>query len=346
MNRLSRRAFMLTASAACVSAGSRPARPAEPGLLPLRIEVPSAENLQFLTLWVALGSDAFARHGLAPKILVAPSPRQTGDALLRGDAEITVLPPPMFLGMMAEDKPIRLFASLLANEPINLVVRKEIAAQRNFRTGAGLREKLAALRGLRTGLAPEVAPRLRAIYAAAGLNADRELMFVTIPGPQQVQALADAKIDMLFAHTPYLETALVRYGAVLAVNASDGEIAGLANGQIHALAATRDIVAHHRDLVQRATAAIADAESVIHTGSDGGLNALLKYRGNGLDRQLARATMAVYSPAVPQTPRISIAGILRDRNIYPAHPRAPDFSIVRAADFVDNSFADAVRTGN
>jgi hypothetical protein len=37
----------------------------------------------------------------------------------------------MFLGMMAEDKPILLFASLLANEPINLVLRKSIADARS-----------------------------------------------------------------------------------------------------------------------------------------------------------------------------------------------------------------------
>lgn len=200
----------------------------------------SRDNLQFLALWIAIGSGAFERQGLAAQILIAPSPRQTGEMLLGGKAEMALLPPPMFLGMMAEDKPIRLFASLLANEPLNLVVRRQIAEQRKFTLSAPLRQKLVQLHGLRVGLAPEVAPRLRAIYSVSGLNAAGELSFVTIPGPQQVDAFADDKGDVLFAHTPYLETVLVRYGAVLAVNASDGEISGLADGQIHALATTRE----------------------------------------------------------------------------------------------------------
>lgn len=126
----------------------------EAEITPVIIEVPSGENLQFLTLWVAVGSGAFDRVGLAPKIVVAPSPRQTGERLLRGDADVALLPPPMFLGMMAEDRPIRLFASLLANEPINLVVRRQIAEQRKFMPSAPSREKLSLLHGLKVGLVP------------------------------------------------------------------------------------------------------------------------------------------------------------------------------------------------
>jgi len=336
---------MLTLSAGCATCVTAPAAH-EAEITPVIIEVPSRDNLQFLTLWVAIGSGAFDRQGLAPKIVVAQSPRQTGEMLLRGDADVALLPPPMFLGMMAEGKPIRLFASLLANEPINLVVSRQIAEQRKFMPSAPLREKLGLLHGLKVGLAPEVAPRLRAIYSSAGLNAAEELTFVTIPGPQQVQAFADGKVDVLFAHTPYLETVLVRYGAMLAVNTSDGEIAGLADGQIHALATTRELIAQRRDLFLRVTGAIADAERIIHSSGRSAFVALMKYGANRLDPQLAAATIAVYSPAVPRDPEISIPGILRDRTIYPAHPRAPDFAIVRVQDFVDDGFAKSVRTGN
>jgi len=45
-------------------------------------------------------------------------------------------------------------------------------------------------------------------------------------------------------------------------------------------------------------------------------------------------------PAVPQTPRISVTGIERDVTLYPAHPVAPDFSRVKATDYVAAQFAD------
>jgi len=41
--------------------------------------------------------------------------------------------------------------------------------------------------------------------------------------------------------------------------------------------------------------------------------------------------VGVYGPAVPTTPKISLAGIVRDATRYPAHPRPPDFSRVNPA---------------
>src|ERR1700688_4928986 len=179
---------------------------------PIRIEVPSNKNLQFFTLWVALGAGYFQQEGLEPKILVDTTPRSAGQLLFGGQAEIALLPPPMFLGMMAEDKPILLFASLLANEPINLALRKSVADARHLTAHAGLRERLQAIRGLKVGLAGEVAPRLRALFASAGMNADKDVQLITISGPDQVKAFTDGRIDVLFAHTPYLETVLVQHG--------------------------------------------------------------------------------------------------------------------------------------
>src|SRR6185436_11833222 len=96
----------------------------------------------------------------------ARAPRTTGERLFKDEVDVALLPPPMFLGMMAEDKPIVLFASLLANEPINLIVRKEIAQARKLSAAASLPERLQAMKGLRIGLASEVSPRLRALAAS------------------------------------------------------------------------------------------------------------------------------------------------------------------------------------
>jgi ABC-type nitrate/sulfonate/bicarbonate transport system substrate-binding protein len=210
-------------------------------LAPVRIEVPSDSNRQFFALWVAIGAGAFAREGLKPQILVADSPRDTGGMLMRGDADVALLPPPMFLGMMAEDKPVRLFASLLAGEPINLVARADVARARKFSRAMPLRARLRAMKGLRIGLAVEVAPRLRAIFAAAGMDAERDAKLVTIDGPDQVAAFEKGDVDVLFAHTPYLETVLVKDQAVLIADTSGGEVAALADGQIHALATTASL---------------------------------------------------------------------------------------------------------
>jgi NitT/TauT family transport system substrate-binding protein len=308
-------------------------------LTPVRIEVPGAKNLQFFNLWVALGAGYFQQEGLDARILVARGPRTTGELLFKGEADAALLPPPMFLGMMAEGKPIVLFASLLANEPINLIVRKEIAAERKLSSATSLAGRLQAIKGLRIGLASEVSPRLRALAVSANVDADKDFRLTVVPGPDQLEAFATGRVDALFAHTPYLETALVQQGAVLVAETSGGEVSELANGQIHALATTRAIAKNNAKLIQSVTRAIYRAQRLIHSDPKATVDALLA-SGVASDRALTEALVAVYGQAVPPTPKISLSGIERDAILYPAHPRAPDFAHVHASDFVAPEFAE------
>jgi NitT/TauT family transport system substrate-binding protein len=309
---------------------------------PVRIEVPNTGNLQFITLWVAVGAGYFQQEGLEPEILAAPNPRSVGQRLLKGEADAALLPPPMFLGMMAEEKPILLFASLLANEPINLIVREDVAASRQFVLRASLRERLDKMRGLRIGLAGEVSPRLRALFAAAGMNADKDVQLVTVAGPDQVQAFTDGKVEALFAHTPYLETALVQHHAVLVADNSGGEVAELSDGQIHALATTRQEARDKPQIIAAVTRAIARAQKLIHSDPKATVNAMLASGFAHASREQLETIAAIYAPAVPRTPKISLAGIMRDAALYPAHPRAPDFTRTKLDDYVAAQFAERV----
>ena len=208
-----------------------------------------------------------------------------------------------------------LFASLLANEPINLVLRKDIAEARRLSARASLPARVQAIKGIRIGLASEVTPRLRALAKTAGLDADKDFRLVTVPGPGQVQAFADGTVDALFAHTPYLETMLVKYGAVLLVQTSSGEVPELADGQIHALATTRARAAENPDLLRRVARAIYAAQTLIHADPKATVDAIIASGAAApagatkADRAMVEAIVAVYGPAVPQTPKISLAGL-------------------------------------
>ncbi len=323
--------FAVLASTSVIASAAQPA--------PIRIEVPHTDNMQFFTLWVALGAHFFEAEGLQPKLVVDATPRDAGQKLMNGEADVALLQPPMFLGMMAEEKPIVLFASLLANEPINLVVRKDVADARNLSSAGSVKARLQAIKGLRVGVAGEPPPRLRALFRSAGMDADKDVRLVIVRAPEQVQALADGKVDALFAHTPYLETALVKYRALLLVETSSGEVRELSDGQVHALATTRATMRDNPALIDAATRAITRAERLIRTDPKATVDAVLSSGTAGRERPLVEAIVAVYRAAVPVTPAISLKGIERDAVLYPAHPRAPDFTRVKAADFVAPEFA-------
>jgi hypothetical protein len=93
------------------------------------------------------------------------------------------------------------------------------------------------------------------------LDADRDIELVIVDGPGQVEALADKKVDGLFAHTPCLETAIVNYHAVLVADTSGGEAPELTDGQIHTLATTRQNAAQKQDMIAAVTRAIYRAET-------------------------------------------------------------------------------------
>ncbi len=330
---LSRRATIL----GLLTASAAPLRAA--GLVPLRIEVPNVRNLQFFSLWVALGAKLFEGEGFSPQILPAPQPRSVGGRLFTGEADVAVLPPPMYLGMMAEGKPIRLFANLFANEPINLVLRKDVAARLKIPSSAPLREKLQALKGLKVGVAGEPPPRLHAMFAAGAMDAKTDVEIVIVPGPGQVAAIRDRAVDALFAHTPYLETAMVEHGAVLIVDTSGGEVPGLAGGQIHALGATAMRIAENPAMILAATRAIARAQRLAHSDLPATVDALIASGATNAARPQVEAIAAIYADAVPLAPHISIPGIRRAAELYPAHPRHPDFSRTGPEAFVARDFA-------
>ena len=307
---------------------------------PVRIGVPERENIQYISLWVALGAGYLQAEGLDPELVVAPVPNQSGQLLLDHQADVALLQPPVYLGLIAQQRPIVLFASLLANDPINLIVRSDVAAARKLDPRAPLVERLKALKGLRVGVANEPPRRLRVLLAQAGMDADRDIQMTIVPGELQLEAFSIGRVDALYTHTPFLEEALVNLGAVLMVNQSAGEIAPLSNGQIHTMGAMREYADEHPDVLLAVTRAIARAEDLLHRDGDAAAQALAKSGVPVPSPKHLATIVGLYRAAVPRTPAVSAAGVERDAVLYPARPAMPDFSRVHAADFLAPAFAE------
>jgi NitT/TauT family transport system substrate-binding protein len=307
---------------------------------PVRIGIPERNNLQYLAFWVAQGAGLFKAEGLDVEIVVPDAPNQSGMILMQKRVDVSLLQPPVYLGLIAEQHPFALFASLLANEPINLIVRADVAAKLKLDPKAPLADRLKAINGLRIGVAPEPPRRLRVLYTYAGMDADRDLRIVTRRADDQIEALTTDAVDALYTHTPILEDAIVRLGAVLLVNQSSGEVPPLANGQVHTLGATKAFIAAHPDIIRRVTRAIWRAQELIHRDTNAAVGALVKAGIESPSPKHLETIVNLYRPAIPLTPRVSAQLVERNATLYPARPTMPDFAKVRAADFVDPSFAD------
>jgi NitT/TauT family transport system substrate-binding protein len=309
--------------------------------------VPNGQNLQWMNFWVALGAGFFADERLdVNTMLAAQSDEENAPgaqrALFDGSADIAVLPRPQFLMAVARGRPVLAFANLLGNDPINLVVQRRIAEERGLSEKLSLADRLNGLRGLRVGVAPGPPVRLKVLLATVGLNADSDIEMVLVPGPAQNDFFGHQRVDAIYAHTPYLETALVEQGGVLLVNQSAGEVAELANRQIHMLVTTQAYAAANPDVLLRVVRAIHRAQQMIHSDRDGTLAAI---RRSGVELRAPGALetlVDIYEPAIPTTPEVSAEGAMRELALYPSRREPLDLGNVDFTPFVDNTFVERV----
>ena len=306
------------------------------GLTPVRVVVPTADNLQHMSFWIALGAGYFNDEGLDVQVIVPPIPMGTGNFLLQGRADVAVMPPPMFLPMIEQESPIVIFGDLLQNDQINLVVRPEVMAERGLSTDMPVEERLQGISGLKVGVAPGPPTRLRVLFDSVGLNADSDIEMVILHGGEQNPAYEDGLVGALYAHTPYLEHALVRQGAVILVNQSAGEVPELGGvRQSHALVTTRAYAADDREVVVKVIRAVQRAQELAHSDLAATVQAVLDSGVPDLERELVETIVAIYAPAIPLTPVVSSAGVARAVELFPAHIDPPDLSGVDLDSYVD-----------
>jgi ABC-type nitrate/sulfonate/bicarbonate transport system substrate-binding protein len=304
----------------------------------LHVIVPDAHNLQDLSFWVAEGAGYFHDEGVDLTLDVPATPGETVELLARADAQVAVLPPPLYLDQIAAQTSWRLVANLMRNDPMNIVVRRSVVAARKIPLTGPVAERLRALRGVKIAVPPGPASRFRALVAAAGLDAAKDFQVVTMMGDEENEALASGRVDALFAHTPFLERALVDQDAVMVVNQSAGELPRVAFRQIHALVVRAEFAAQNPKLVSALCRAIARAERLIHSDARASADAVMRALPQS-SRKHVEAIVGIYAPAVPATPEVSADALLPALALYPATKRPPSLAGIDLARYVLPRFA-------
>lgn len=264
----------------------------------------------------------------------------TGRFMVMGQADVAVLPPPIFLLTVARGEPVLSFANLFANDPINLVVQQGVVEERGLSMDMPLADRLDGLNGLKVGVAVGAPDRLRTLFTSVDLDADSVIEMEITSGHDQNSAFGDGSIDALYAHTPFLERALVEQDAVMLVDQSGGEVPALAGRQIHTLVTARDSADSDPKLIVSMARAIHRAQQLIHSDLEGTVEAI---RASDVKLQAPEGLetiLDIYEPAIPQTPEVSIEGALREVELFPAHLPPPDLSGVDMSQHIDTQFAE------
>ena len=299
----------------------------------VRVLVPDKGNLQYTSFWLADGAGYFKDEGYAVELVAPPGPPQTESWFEEHKADVAVLPPPVYASLIAHKIPVVLVANLLTNDPIDLVVRRSVMEQRKLSADMPLKAKLEGLRGIKLGIAPHPPARLKVLYASVGLDATKDVEQVILHGKEQNEAFRAGKVDALYAHTPFVERALVHDDAVMLVNQSGGEVPALAHRQIHALAVRKDFLALHEPTARALVRAIAKAEDLVHHDPNAAATILKRVFP---DRDGAEIDLLVklYEPAIPATPAVHADMIPNAVELFPAEKPKPDLANVDLGQYV------------
>jgi NitT/TauT family transport system substrate-binding protein len=283
----------------------------------VQVIVPDAHNLQDLAFWVAVGAGHFQEEQIEVDLAIPDAPSEARKLLDKPGAQAAVLPPPLYLELIADKSPWRLVANLMQNDGINLIVRRSVFEARKLSTAVPVAERLRALKGLKLGVAPGPRSRLWALFSSVGLKVEEIVEPVILTGHEQNGAFAEKRVDVLYAHTPFLERALNDQDAVMLIDQSAGEVPKLAFRQIHALCVSAAFAAEKPDLVKRLVRAIARAEKLIHADAEASVRAVLKALP-GSDEKAVRKIVEIYRPAIPATPAVTVDGLKSALALYPA----------------------------
>jgi len=140
------------------------------------------------------------------------------------------------------------------------------------------------------------------MFEWAGLDADKDARIVLLHGAAQNAAFGKGEVDVLFAHTPYLERAILEQGGILLVHNTAGDVPPLTGLAVHALVVTRKAAETRREDLKHMLEALHRAALLVHEDPPAAVRALKKAFPEIETRRLAKL-VELYGPAFLSTPR-------------------------------------------
>jgi ABC-type nitrate/sulfonate/bicarbonate transport system substrate-binding protein len=173
---------------------------------PVTIALPGTAPA-YATTYLAADLDLFGDRGLKVALVEAAG---TGDALIPGDAGWTLATGGDFARAVARGQRLLGLANLVERPQLELVLKKTFADQGKFVATSPVAARGKLLRGRALGVEALGGPHegwARLVARKAGLDADKDLRFLALPGAAFAAAMAEGKIDGFVAAAPWSFTA-------------------------------------------------------------------------------------------------------------------------------------------
>jgi len=339
---ISRRAFVGTSAAMLLP----PLATARAGDLMQVTLVQSSLSFNFVPLLVAQTAGYFKQEGIELSVVLAGGGPKAMTGLIGGGGQFSASV--LFDGIMAHRRgldDVRALATLsLFQGP--LVVLKDVAKQRGLSLEQPLKQRLAAMTGLRLGITTPGATSdlfMRYLFRSNGMNPDQDLQIVPLGGvSEQIAAMQAGRVDGASCLPP-VDVITARMG--LTVNVIDRmkdlpQLAGVSYGTLYGLASYNKA---HPEVVNGVARAVTRATMLIGRDPDAARNAARPFL-KSLDAETFDAAWAAYLPVFPTSPDITEASYNKElefeKAVLPPSDGSVPYDQVVDASFVRRAMQD------
>ena len=220
------------AKAAASPAGAEPAPAAKTGpALSSPTKVPftaTSTAMTYAPFWVALAKGYFKDENLELDIVFGGSGAKQLTTIATGSAALGFFDPSDAVKPIQLGQPVVAIGNLYAEPYFMMAVKQEVIDRTGVSRASPLKERAAALKGLKIGITTPGSGSdrfTRSLLQQAGLNPERDAEIVaTGSSANMVAAFARGSLDVLGTVSPFIDEAIVRHNAVLLISQPGGDV--------------------------------------------------------------------------------------------------------------------------
>jgi NitT/TauT family transport system substrate-binding protein len=245
-----------TAPAAAKPAESKPAEAAKPAGPLRKVKMSQATvSLPYAPFYIAQSKGFFAGQGLEVEMIATGGGGPDLQALISGDVEFNGAGGTYQSDALRQGQKIITIYNIMDKPVINVAMHVDVAKEKGITEQSPLKDKLAALKGLKIGATrPGAATFQQAEYMArgAGLKPQEDVQILGAgEGAALIAALETRQVDVILQSIPIAEQAVARGKAIMLVNYARGEDPSLVPFNSFSLYIRPDTAEKDPELVQK-----------------------------------------------------------------------------------------------
>ncbi|HMI96675.1 MAG TPA: ABC transporter substrate-binding protein [Micropepsaceae bacterium] len=306
----------------------------------VRVGMPT-EGFLYTPLYLAIDAGFMKEEGIEPELIQFKGGGAAMGGLVSGSVEFCTCAIQNAINATVKGSGVTLIGTIIGQYASNMVLRDDVAKRLGITHETPIKQRLAALRGLKiagSGVGSSTDFLIRYLAKEAGLSPERDftVLFLADGGPI-LAAFAQKRIDGFVFSSPTSDVAVLKYKGVMILDMSRGEFDELRGYPSITLSVKTSWVKTKPDVARRFLRALARADSMIHA-EPARAQALLRKRFQTLADDVYKAAWAANIAAYPLNPRIEEVSVRRAIAFLSS---VQGVKIPGAAkDYFDDSYAD------